>query len=82
MALLITDLRAQVSMISDFWYPIQTLLDVKSILLAVTIFNQIVSWRFDWSLLQQANNRFCGRNMKGSSIGILTDRLLVKMIRE
>ena len=62
-----------------FGTPIQTLLDVKSIRLAVTIFNQIVSWRFDWSLPHQANNRFRGREVKGSSIGILTDRSLVKV---
>ena len=64
-------------MISGFGTPIQTLLDVKSIWLAGTIFNLIVSWRFDWPLPQQANNRFLGR----SSIGILTDRSLVKMVR-
>ena len=68
-----------------FWWsaifgtPIQTLLDVKSIWLAVTIFNQIVSWHFDWSLSHQANNRFRGREVTGSSICILTDRSLVKM---
>ena len=43
------------------------------------IFNQIVSCRFGWSLPQQANNRFRGREVKVSSIGILTDRSLVKM---
>ena len=59
-------------MISDFGIPIQNLLDVKSTWLAVTIFNQVVSWRFDWSLSPQANNRFCGGEVKGSSIGILT----------
>ena len=66
-------------MISDFGTPIQTLLYVKSVWLAVTIFIQIISWRFDWSLPHQANNRFRGREVKGSSIGILTDRSLVKM---
>ena len=45
-------------MISDFGAPIQTLLVVQSVWLAVTIFNQIVSWRFDWLLPHQANNRF------------------------
>ena len=64
-----------------FGTPIQTLLDVKSVWLAVTIFNQIVSWRFDWSLPHQANNRFRGREVKGSSIGTLTDRSLVQMQR-
>ena len=44
------------------------------------IFNQIISWRFDWSLPHHANNRFRGREVKGSSIGILTDRSLVKMV--
>ena len=63
-----------------FGTPIQTLLDVKSIWLAVSIFNQIVSWRFDWSLPHQANNKFRGREVKGSSIGILVDRSLVKML--
>ena len=66
-------------MISDFGTPIQTLLDVKSFWLAVTIFNQIVSWQFDWSLPHHANNRFRGREVKGSSIGILTDSSLVKI---
>ena len=67
-------------MISDFGTSIQTLLDVKSIWLAVTIFNQIVSWHSDWSLPHQANNRFRGREVKGSSIGILTDSSLVEML--
>ena len=62
-----------------FGTPIQNILAVKSIWLAVTIFNQIVSWRFDWSLPHQANNRFRGREVKGSSISGLTDRSLVKM---
>ena len=44
-----------------------------------SIFNQMVSCRFDWSLPYQANNRFRGRDVKGSLIGILTDRSLVKM---
>ena len=69
-------------MISDFGTPIQTLLDVKSIWLAGTSFNQIVSWRFDWSLPQLANNKFRSREVKGSSIGILTDRSLVKMYQQ
>ena len=44
------------------------------------IFNQIISWCFDWSLPHQANNRFRGREVKGSSIGILMDCSLVKMV--
>ena len=66
-------------MISDFGTPIQTLLDVKSIWLAFTIFNQIVSWRFDWSLPHQAYNRFHGREVNASLVGIITDRSLMKM---
>ena len=34
---------------------------------------------FDWSLPHQVNNRFRGHEEKGSSIGIWTDRSLVKM---
>ena len=46
------------------------------------IFNQIISWRFDLSMPHQANNKFWGHEVivKGSSIGILTDRSLVKML--
>ena len=38
------------------------------------------SWRFDWSLPHRANNRFRGREVKVSSIGILTARSVVKNV--
>ena len=46
----------------------------------MTIFNQIVSWHFDWSLPHQADNRFRGCEVKGSLIGMVTGCSLVKMI--
>ena len=48
--------------------------------MAVTLLNQIVSWRSDWSLPHQANNRFRGHEVEISAIGVLTDHSLVKMI--
>ena len=61
-------------MISDVWYPHAD---------PVTIFSYEFQpnrfLRFDWSLPHQAYNRFRGREVKGSSIDILTDRSLGNM---